>query len=103
MCWNHCNKKIMQTRLLLFFLGGVVLPHPRFITLWYDTRSCQYHKCISFKKFIFCLSIDVKLKFLELSSVKIYSFEKSIVQDTGRVLCHFKRAVSLELDTVKFH
>ena len=35
-CCNYCNKKIMQIRLLLFFLRRVDLPHPLFITWEYD-------------------------------------------------------------------
>ena len=38
-CWNHCNKKIMQTRMLLFVLRGVDLPHPLFITSRYDSTG----------------------------------------------------------------
>ena len=43
-CCYYCNKKIMQVRLLLFYLRRVDLPHPLFITWGYDsTISCQLH------------------------------------------------------------
>ena len=55
------------------------------------------------KRFIFCLSTDIKFISLALSSVKIYSFKYGIVKDIGQNLCEFNHAAIRKLDAVKFN
>ena len=66
-------------------------------------KECTYHKYTSFGRSIFSLPTDINFTSLAFSSVKICSFEQSMVKDTARNSCHFKHLVSKKLDAIMFH
>ena len=62
----------------------------------------RYVKCTFSARSNLCLSVGIKLTWLLLFSVKKVCFIQSTVKDTGRIVCYFKRAVSIYQTLLRF-